>query len=249
MQPSQTCQRPQVGHPVRAEKTTNAGQVTFSCSYSVSLVRMRNLADMPISWWEKTVEYKAVLEWYGDGVGLAPLDGVHEEKAGDLIRSENSLLLLIEFKRDQRAIKSEIPKFRGKFNEASNDLKSRDWHHLLVYGEDQRGKLILKCQTYFSRRSVDFARIPEWRGVCKECFDRYLAELAGWKNVPSESGGSGNNGGPDFSSVSIVARADNKACVTSYSEYAEKFLAPDHPCKPRPPISELEVSPSGPTPG
>lgn len=55
---------------------------------------------MKVRWWEKTVEYKFVIE-FSDRLNLAPLDGKEETALGDLIASMASRFFLIEFKKSR----------------------------------------------------------------------------------------------------------------------------------------------------
>lgn len=201
---------------------------------------------MSITWWEKTVEYMAVLDWSRDQVGFAPLDGKHE-RAADLIASSNYSLVLVEFKRCAQQISSEEKKFPD-FKRAKEELKFDDQHHRLIYGELDKAtrQLNLRCRTYFSAQPIKFADALKC-GVSMEKFDSYLKKLMHWKKLSSESGSGGNNGGPDFSNVAVIACGKGKTHVMSFSEY--KGLHQDPSYDPSGPERTPSQSPSGPSMG
>ncbi|WP_053160412.1 hypothetical protein [Pseudomonas protegens] len=127
-------------------------------------------------WWEKTVEYAFVQRFMptssADESFLAPLDGNHE-KAGDAILALQSTLVLIEFKRARKDLKSEASKFFN-YDDAKRELRKKDNHHLLVYGAAQRkSSLGLVARTYFSAAEVELEKFAE-RGVELDAFKTYL---------------------------------------------------------------------------
>lgn len=116
-----------------------------------------------MKWWEKTIEYKFVIDMANKGkFVVAPLDG-DEERAGDAIISAEYGWLLIEFKKDKKAIDDEKAKFNCYWA-AEEELKGKDQHHLIIYGESN-GKLPdslkLVVKTYFGGVEIDFAQLKE----------------------------------------------------------------------------------------
>lgn len=127
-------------------------------------------------WWEKTVEYAFVQRFMPTSSAnksfLAPLDGNHE-KAGDAILALQSTLVLIEFKRTRKDLKSEASKFFD-YDDAKLELGKKDNHHLLVYGVAQgKTSLGLVACTYFSGAKVELENFSG-RGVELEDFKNYL---------------------------------------------------------------------------
>lgn len=68
---------------------------------------------MPI-WFEKTVEYRFVLDILDREAVASPLDGHAETWWGDLIDSRNAQFRLIEFKIAETAVKTELAKYLPK---------------------------------------------------------------------------------------------------------------------------------------
>lgn len=68
---------------------------------------------MPI-WFEKTVEYRFVLDILDREAVASPLDGHAETWWGDLIDSRNAQFRLIEFKRSEGSINTELAKYLPK---------------------------------------------------------------------------------------------------------------------------------------
>lgn len=107
---------------------------------------------MSLKWWEKTVEYKFVMDVADEGsLILAPLDGDHE-KAADTAIGKSDLWLMIEFKKDSAAVKSEIAKFVN-YKTARDTLISQDAYHHIIFGtlgknEKQVDILKLNYMTY-----------------------------------------------------------------------------------------------------
>jgi hypothetical protein len=88
---------------------------------------------MEVQWWEKTVEYRFVLEIAAkrNSVLLTPFDGNHEQAGDAMFADTSNRWLLIEFKREHRHLNTEFSKFNN-YRAASLVLGSRDDHHHLV---------------------------------------------------------------------------------------------------------------------
>lgn len=178
---------------------------------------------MGIRWWEKTVEYEFVmLVARAEKLFLAPLDGEHE-RAGDAIFSSNNRWVLIEFKKDSAAIRSEMEKFT-RYAEAKAALSSSDSHHHIVFGQVSSSlpaRLELCARTYFSEVGCDLKgmlnsgqRFPE--------FKLYVEQYIKFKKGPQGGGGTGMSM-EDFSLVAGV-NADNEVveCL-SLSEFQRQL--------------------------
>jgi hypothetical protein len=74
---------------------------------------------MPL-WFEKTVEYRFVLDILDREAVASPLDGHAETWWGDLIDSRNAEFRLIEFKRTESAINTELDKYLPPGAQRSN---------------------------------------------------------------------------------------------------------------------------------
>ena len=135
-------------------------------------------------WWEKTVEYKFILDNAHIFEVAAPLDGRHERWGDAVFKAAN--WLIIEFKRAEENLNSEIGKY-DNYPAAEAALSGADFHHLLVYGAEDHGIFRLDALTYFSR---EFVEDPLSRGVDHETFTEYLAALYSYKTgEDTESGG------------------------------------------------------------
>lgn len=176
---------------------------------------------MKMKWWEKTIEYLFVIESALLGkFNLSPLDGTHE-LAGDLIASENSTFILIEFKADYSSITSEKNKFEeGQYDEAKNQLSGHDDHHLIVYGAESTespGQLILFAQTYFSEKAKAIRDIYS-NGTEIGYFHSYLQHYLEFKKISQKSSGGGGRS-LNFAMVAAVDSETGKASAISLDEY------------------------------
>ena len=129
-------------------------------------------------WWEKTVEYNFVIRTAIDKKinFAAPLSGV-QEIGGDGIFGIDAKLILVEFKRSQKELKTERDKFVC-YEKAKDKLIGRDNHHFLVYGsEGDNSNLNLHARHYFSLKEVESALSILELGVNDEEFKSYLGDL------------------------------------------------------------------------
>lgn len=178
---------------------------------------------MSIKWWEKTVEYEFVMAVSRQKrLFLAPLDGEHE-KAGDAIFSSNNRWVLIEFKKDLGAIRSEIAKFVC-YAEAKAALSSFDKHHHIVFGRKSAtlpARLELCAQTYFSETSCNLDGILSSGQQFPE-FKSYVELYVKFKKGPRDGDGRGLTM-EDFALVAGV-NADNSIveCL-SLSEFQQQL--------------------------
>lgn len=166
-------------------------------------------------WWEKTVEYKFVLdaERMRGLQFAAPLSGVHE-RAGDGIFSSDSKIVLIEFKRSEAELETERDKFVD-YENASELLISKDGHHFLVYGSYVDPELRLNACTYFSKNIIASPLDLLDFGLESDKFNEYLADLLALKSVDGRSSGTI---GPE-SVASVIGVSSTSAFATSLSEY------------------------------
>lgn len=175
--------------------------------------------------WEKTVEYCYL--WNAiqkDRVDFAmPLSGKHERGAGDAVFGHCEKLVLIEFKSDESQLNSEMKKF-DDYALAERQLKDRDGHHFLVYGEVVNGGLGLREVRYFSRESLTEHSLSQ--GLGRDPFDAYLKEFLEFRKR-DERGGA-RSALPEFANVMGVSAEGKLLTVATLLDYvteASPFLA------------------------
>lgn len=155
-----------------------------------------------MKWYEKTIEYKYVLEHLVH-TGFMPLDGF-DEKTADLVTAKGSKFILIEFKKDgsNTCKTAELSKFtQENYRNAYKKLLHLSSHHLIVYGEENNGgELILKYQNYFGycgflndksqANEFDFFidevkdKIGKLRNVKEINYDKYISVVVdGMRNL------------------------------------------------------------------
>ena len=145
---------------------------------------------MEYFWWEKTVEYAFVQKHVEIEMAVAPLGGV-QEKGGDAILKKNDRWVLIEFKKDNDCISSEMDKFApGKYDEAKVELEERGQHHLLVYGVLNGDELGLTGQLYFGTSEIKVGELLN-KGTDEESFLSYYHDFIGYKKSKEGSSGGG----------------------------------------------------------
>lgn len=89
---------------------------------------------MPI-WFEKTVEYRFVIDILDREAVASPLDGHAETWWGDLIDSRNAQFRLIEFKRSEGTVNTELAKYLPK------GVKRSDVHYTTYITQTLRNPL------------------------------------------------------------------------------------------------------------
>lgn len=126
-------------------------------------------------WWEKTVEYRFVIDYMSAESFALPFDGNHE-RLGDAIFSSDDKWILVEFKRSEKEIDSERKKFND-YNLAEEKLSGRDWFHFLVYGERHDSELLLDACNYFSKQRIEVSEIMNSGTDDPGEFYKYLVAL------------------------------------------------------------------------
>jgi len=172
-------------------------------------------------WWEKTVEYNFVIRTAIDKKinFAAPLSGV-QEIGGDGIFGIDAKLILVEFKRSQKELKTERDKFVC-YEKAKDKLVGRDNHHFLVYGsEGDNSNLNLHARHYFSLKEVESALSILELGVNDEEFKSYLGDLI---ELKKEDGRSDGSVGPE-SVASVVGVSPESVSSISLTEYVRLAL-------------------------
>jgi len=172
-------------------------------------------------WWEKTVEYKFVLDAAKES-GLdfaAPLSGI-QEMAGDGIFSADAKLILVEFKRDFNSLKSEVDKFTC-YDKAAKKLKGRDNHHFLVYGYVEKKELKLQARNYFAVKKIHPPLSILNKGLADSEFKEYLKDLITLKKVDKRS--SSGTVAPEFLNTVIGLSSDGASSIP-LTEYVRKAL-------------------------
>ncbi|AYF20131.1 TPA: hypothetical protein NJ279_004510 [Vibrio parahaemolyticus] len=169
-------------------------------------------------WWEKTVEYKFVVDAAKcEERNLdfaAPLSGI-QEMAADGVFSADAKLILVEFKRDLKSLKTEADKFTC-YKKAAKKMKGRDRHHFLVYGYISReNQLELEARRYFSlnKKYPPLSILDE--GLVDSEFKEYLRDLIKLKKVDKRSSGTV---APEFLN-SVMGVSPQGASSISLSEY------------------------------
>lgn len=178
---------------------------------------------MGLKWWEKTIEYEFVMLVSREkGLFLAPLDGDHE-RAGDAIFSSKNRWVLIEFKKDLEAIRSEMEKFI-QYSEAKAALLSSDSHHHIVFGLESSAppaRLELCARTYFSGVGCDLNGILNSGQHFSE-FRRYVETYIKFKKGPRGGGGTGI-AMEEFALVAGVSADNNIVECLSLSEFQRQL--------------------------
>ncbi|ENH6339360.1 hypothetical protein ABWH74_002703 [Burkholderia vietnamiensis] len=147
-------------------------------------------------WWEKTVEYLYVARQMAQYTVIAPLAGKQEAAADVMLRGLNARWNLIEFKRSEAEIRSELLKY-DRTNEIFRTLAAvlgigkKGVPHFIVYGCcDELGELDLRARHYWGSwtgvesvadRCVAVEAIPESGWVYDE-FVKYLKALLSVKS-------------------------------------------------------------------
>ncbi len=172
-------------------------------------------------WWEKTVEYNfVILAAIDKKISFAaPLSGI-QEIGGDGIFGIDSKLILVEFKRSQKELKTEKDKFVC-YEKAKDEMVGRDNHHFLVYGsEGYNSNLNLHARHYFSLEEVGSALSILELGVSDEEFKSYLGDLI---ELKKEDGRSDGTVGPE-SVASVVGVSPGSVSSISVTEYVRLAL-------------------------
>ncbi|MBY8007941.1 hypothetical protein KW471_06500 [Vibrio fluvialis] len=175
-----------------------------------------------MQWWEKTVEYYFVQKYVPLDSVLSALDGKHE-KIGDTLLGHQERWIIIEFKKDYPAIKSEEDKFVD-YEAAYDELHEIDGHHYLIYGAINEDLEFTLCgRTYFSDLdAVDIDHVLE-SGVEQTDFNLYIEKLLKHKNDDS-SGGSGSGITPqDYAFVAGVNKNNEITKCMSLQEYGLEY--------------------------
>ncbi|MFJ2363342.1 hypothetical protein ACIPIN_06385 [Pseudomonas sp. NPDC087697] len=180
------------------------------------------------TWWEKTVEYKfvvdAMLKERCDFA--APLAGKHERAGGDTIFGLGTRLILVEFKRDLSEVPSEKELF-DDYAEATEKLSKYD-HHFIVYGEFMFGppeNLQLVAQHYFSEPNVNYSALDILDfGVTEANFNKYLAILA--KRKKPDGRGKGKKHVTSLAMSAVIGVSTDGKMIGSVSlhDYSPKLF-------------------------
>ncbi|HHQ2321335.1 TPA: hypothetical protein ACSPFZ_000340 [Providencia rettgeri] len=184
-------------------------------------VTMDDSAQSKTMWWEKTVEYKFIIDGLNEKIftSIAPLDG-NEESVGDtLVEFKNNTAELnyyiIEFKKEinSKSRGQEYGKYKERskgFRNTSNCIKKHRLEycskfHFLIYGKIINEIFELQIINYFDLFLKNAANLnlkdAFSNGMTSLQFKEYTRYLTQHKRIgcnPSCSGGSGGSGGgPD----------------------------------------------------
>lgn len=185
-------------------------------------------------WWEKTVEYKFVVDILPKLAAAFPFAGKAEKAWGDLLLSAGSSFRLIEFKRTAGDIRAEKKKFplmckedavaHGNFHQLLMEHYSRlckhrgHAAHWLIYGErgaDADNQLVLRFRHYGGKGYDALLQtgrdLEALQGVDRSAMIEYLAELGTVRGCESLSG----------SGLSVVGVSEGSPFVLTIQEFRE----------------------------
>lgn len=174
-------------------------------------------------WWEKTIEYLFVMNHVNVEDLVVPLDGTHEV-SGDAIIGRVAKWVLIEFKRDESSLDSEITKYgdQKNFNDAKQALIFESGHHFLIYGVLEQGKLSLKTKGYFNLEDYEIEAALS-NGKDPKTFNSYLSRLTKFKKSKASSEDSAGGRAVNYNRViGINENGDVSECLT-IQEYANRY--------------------------
>ena len=194
-----------------------------------------------MQWWGKTVEYSFVVAAFQSGKCdlAAPLSGKHERLAGDTVFGAESSLVLIEFKRDESEVPTELSLFHD-YEQAKSELFKYE-HHQIIFGVPSNGEpatLNLAAETYFSARPRASALEVLNYGISGVEFRKYVEALARLKKEDGRST-TGHVSPEALSKVMSVSRDGTILNAKPLFEYAPDLfpvsvLRDDH--TPQPPV-------------
>ncbi|PQK87695.1 hypothetical protein [Pantoea ananatis] len=206
--------------------------------------------DAEYTWFEKTVEYKFVLEakklWGIDF--LAPLDG-SAERIGDALLEKGTKSFIVEFKKDLKSMSSELDKYKdGNAGYlltcqelAENGLHLFNAHYMVggfLYDSSDLG---LRIKKYFPGEGkqdekhdliggeIDKDEISEFfsleSGFDLKSLDLYIEIMTKHRKSKTEdkNGGTGSSGG--LVNKQIIAVAKDKKAVSMSLSYFERYQA------------------------
>lgn len=198
---------------------------------------------MSVTWWEKTVEYNFVVNASAYGLNiLAPLDG-KVESAGDVIVGNPDKFFIIEFKREEKDIRTEFDKFHNHetgYKKARDELynEKNPTSHYLIYGKyeaikkedndeenntDEK-KLTLSFVNYFNFDKViihDNKRLYFEKGMSLEELHHYILRLTLYKNIPKTNGDTESSSGSSESLILAIDKDNNVQTIPV--EYYKKI--------------------------
>lgn len=191
-----------------------------------------------LTWWEKTVEYAFILEAsHNNKVDfLAPLSGVPERMASDLMAAQDGKFVLIEFKRDKSQLGSEADIFLEGYYDLAKETFSGCRHHFLVYGKlSEDLQLVLAAQHYFSGAEAKSALSCLDAGIQKAEFDEYLTLLSCYKKQDGRSS-SGHVSPSQMGTVLGLTNEGKISVAMSLEDYTQQYtlspeLSEDYPAE------------------
>lgn len=183
-------------------------------------------------WWEKTVEYLFAKLCLGES-SVMPLDG-KQEQIGDLLVFNDSKMLIIEFKRDEKSLSSEKAKFGseqewiGIRDKAVNEYPIHNFHILMFAELQNESSLKLKSKTYWDNTDIgiydynehSFKEYINNYGKPIEILKKYLNFLFSEKKSKGASDGITAN---SLHNCSIVSIADGKIKTLSLEEFIKGY--------------------------
>lgn len=168
-------------------------------------------------WWEKTVEYRFVLnasEEFGIDL-LSPLSG-YPEAIGDTITRKDNAYFIIEFKRRPSDFKDEYDKYKlGKagYDFAKYMLKGNEnsnYHYVIAGKLGRNGKsLDLYCMRYFDITKKVDSKDLFVSGMNYDQFIEYSQELTFYKLDSDSDGSSDGNTREIHMGANVLALGKN----------------------------------------
>jgi hypothetical protein len=183
-------------------------------------------------WWEKTVEYKFVLDCLPPVAAIAPLSGKEEAAFGDAVLRHGETYLLIEFKRRRANAISEHEKFDrarplstatasqrpvDRLQAALDQLKKlpqSEAHHL-VFGDFREGQFVAAAIRYTDALNataedtvLDMKSTEKLTRQPRKDMLEYLVKLRELRGSDTVSGGS-----------VVVGVCEGKSTVMSVDEF------------------------------
>lgn len=216
---------------------------------------MSSTAAATPSWWEKTVEYtfiqQAIRKW---GVSFVAWPGVQAAAAPGGFSLSDCKWLLIEFKKDKRAIDSVKSRFydydisRSVIGQMEKTGEVQSHSHRVVYGKtDKQGRFCLGASPYWPTAQAREQSKPSFleNGAHLQAFINYLEIL-----MPMQNPASRENIG---AAIIMGVHRQNRQCICLTLEEFFRQLRltaaepPAPPQKPEP-APELTAIPQPPAP-
>ncbi|MGG6137358.1 hypothetical protein ACQV2E_16005 [Pantoea allii] len=204
-------------------------------------------SDAKYTWYEKTVEYKFVLEakelWGIDF--LAPLDG-SAERIGDALLEIGTRSYIIEFKKELKSMSSEFDKYKSKRRGylvtcgrlAQENLHSFNAHYMVGGFLYDTSNLGLRIKKYFPADSSRYNLIDEGKitngmsgffspdsGFDLKSLGKYIEIMTMHRKSKMEDESSEAEKGDGLINKKIIAVTKDKKAVSMSLSYFDRYRA------------------------